>query len=97
MAKRKFVVPYVVLSHVDPGGSGSQEGGGSAQSTTDPFPCTFQDWLKLFGVDNTGDEEITLDDYGIWWLEQKFTLDQWKEAGNSEDDWDYDNWSDYLG
>ncbi len=36
--------------------------GGTGQSTTDPYACSFDDWMNLFASDVNGDGDINEDD-----------------------------------
>lgn len=47
----------------------------SGQSGFEPYPCTFQEWLKLFAEE--GYE--TYDDYVDWWEENFFEGDPYPE------------------
>lgn len=53
-------------------------GGGTAESTTDPFPCTYDEWWDMFGSDNNGDSQIDEKDFARWWSENNFTQADWE-------------------
>jgi hypothetical protein len=75
MAKKPGFRPLILGSSTP--GDDVVIGTGSGQSTTDPYPCTFADWQTMFENDNNYDEQITIDDYGIWWANQGFSLEMW--------------------
>ena len=83
MDKKKFSIPFVVLdSGLNPGGDASEGAGGSADTGFEPFPCSFADWQKSFAVDCyplEPDDKIDFDDYGQWWADNEFSLDDWKK------------------
>jgi hypothetical protein len=54
-------------------------GGGSGQSTTDPYPCSYKDWLTLFADDYDLDDDVDFDDYRTWWEENEFSEEEWDE------------------
>lgn len=62
-------------------------GGGSGQSTTDPFPCTYKEWQTMFEEDYDLDEDIDFDDYGTWWADNGFSLADWNSI-NPDTPWD---------
>ncbi len=89
MAKKFGFAPLILASSSE--GDGNVIGPGSGQSTTDPYPCSFADWRILFEDDNNHDEQITIDDYGIWWARQGYTLEMWNYYNP------YDPWNDAWG
>lgn len=79
MAKKKVFSPFVFLLDIedDP----TVIGGGTGQSTTDPFPCTFETWLSLFAADENGDTLMNEADYEIW-FKRLFGDDEWNKWNN---------------
>lgn len=79
MAKKMFINPFIVLSATP--GDDVVPGGGTGQTTTDPFPMAYGDeWKTMFGEDHDLDgEEGTFDDYGTWWADNSLGLDSWNE------------------
>ena len=75
MARKFGFAPLILASSSE--GDGTVIGPGSGQSTTDPYPCSFADWQVMFEFDYNLDESIGFDDYGTWWAQQHFTLEQW--------------------
>lgn len=70
----------------DPDPSGDDViGGGTGQSTTDPYPCSFADWQIMFAEDYDLDEDIDFDDYGQWWADNGFSEDDWAELNPGVD------------
>ena len=77
MAKKSFD-PFVLLLMPDPEPT-TVTGGGTGQSTTDPYPCSFADWQTMFGQDMDDDEDIDMNDYMLWWDGQGFSMEAWNE------------------
>lgn len=75
MANKKFVTPVVFLSGTP--GDEVETGGGTGQSTKDPFPCSYPDWQTMFEADYDFDEEINFNDYGQWWADNGFSEEDW--------------------
>lgn len=82
MNKKYFEYPFVLLTRGI--GEGEQPGSevGSAHGTTDP--CSWAFWYANFGVDFTGDGNITFADYQEWWRQNGFSLADWLACGNEE-------------
>ena len=85
MSKKWF---YPILFSQDTPGDDIVIGGGTGQTTTDPYPCSYDDWLVLFSddYDYDGDDTAgTRNDYRTWWewmmedYPDKFNEDNWKE------------------
>ncbi len=64
MAKKNFD-PFILLLMPTPEPT-TVIGGGTGQSTTDPYPCSFSDWQTLFGEDLDGNDKLEMNDYMIW-------------------------------
>lgn len=80
MDKKKFFIPFVVLDGgLNPGGDASEDAGGSGDTGFEPFPCSFADWQKSFAEDYDLDDDIDFDDYGQWWADNGFSLDEWEK------------------
>ena len=56
--------PFVLLTMPEPSPT-TVVGGGTGQSTTDPYACDFTDWMNLFAQDYN-DNGIDNDDYIHW-------------------------------
>lgn len=76
MAKKIGFMPKIILRDITPGDD-TVIGGGTGQSTTDPFPCDFADWQTMFAEDYDLDEDIDFNDYATWWEENEFSMDDW--------------------
>ena len=59
--------PFVLLMMPEPT-SDVVTGGGTGQSTTDPYACDFDDWMNLFASDVNGDGQTDFDDYRQWFI-----------------------------
>ena len=78
MAKKKYVVP-MLMNSTEPGDD-VVIGGGTGQSTTDPYPCTYAEWAVVFGGDDDLDETPgTFDDYKAWWEDNLFSQEDWEK------------------
>ena len=77
MAKNTFD-PFVLLMIPEPSPT-TVVGGGTGQSTTDPYPCSFQDWLTMYAQDLDDDDEFTMNDYMLWWESMGFDMTAWNE------------------
>ena len=88
MDKKYFAYPYILLTRGGIGEGGQPEPEvGSAHGTPDaPYPCSYANWVQLFGADLNWSDAIDFADYQIWWTNNHFTLDQWTAAGNSASD-----------
>jgi len=78
MAKKRSFVPGILFSMPTPQPT-TVVGGGTGQSTTDPFACDYDTWLSLFAVDYNGDG-FDHSDYRMW-FEESFgdeAEDLWK-------------------
>ena len=64
MAKKNFD-PFVLLLMPDPEPT-TVTGGGTGQSTTDPYACDFNDWMTMFASDLNNDGNMDETDYKIW-------------------------------
>lgn len=65
---RSFNTPWIHFNGMS-AGDDVVIGGGTGQSTTDPWPCSFEEWETMFCEDYNGDEEFTWEDYVAWWNE----------------------------
>ena len=86
MAKKKFLVPFIVAAGITPVDEDPEIGGGSADTTDEPYPCSFDDWFGPFGDDYNHDSSTNQDDYCQWWLNCGFTWEKWLEF-NAAGDW----------
>ena len=77
MAKRITFAPGILLTIPDPSPT-TVVGGGTGQSTTDTYACSYNDWLVMFADDLDDDDEYTMNDYMLWWDAQGFDMDAWK-------------------
>ena len=83
MAKKYGFDPFILLSGTP--GDDVVTGGGTGQSTTDPYPCDYDDWLAMFAVDydNNGFDE---NDYRQWFQNmfgsRPDAQDLWELCGN---------------
>ncbi len=59
--------PFVLLTMPEPSPT-TVVGGGTGQSTTDPYACDFTDWMNLFASDVNGDGQTNFDDYRQWFI-----------------------------
>ncbi len=75
MAKNNFD-PFVLMMIPEPSPT-TVVGGGTGQSTTDPYPCEYEEWLTLFAYDYTGDGNINKADYLAWF--QATFPDEWED------------------
>jgi hypothetical protein len=83
MARKNIFAPGILFTIPDPQPT-TVVGGGTGQSTTDPYPCSYSDWLILFSDDYDLDgTEGTRDDYMQWWNDNNFSMEAWK-AYNGE-------------
>ena len=73
---RSFNTPWIHFNGMS-AGDDVVIGGGTGQSTTDPYPCSFEDWKIMFEDDYDLDEDIDFDDYGTWWADQGFSIEDW--------------------
>ncbi len=87
MAKKNSFNPFIVLMMPTPEPT-TVIGGGTGQSTTDPYACDYNDWQNLFASDVNGDNEINEADYKLW-FQSMFADDPdegqewWEFYGNS--------------
>ncbi len=87
MAKKYGFDPFILLMMPTPEPT-TVTGGGTGQSTTDPYACDYNDWLNLFASDVNGDNEINEADYKLW-FQSMFADDPvegqewWEFYGNS--------------
>ena len=65
MAKKNIFAPGILFTIPDPQPT-TVVGGGTGQSTTDPYACDFADWMNLFASDLNNDNNIDEADYKIW-------------------------------
>ncbi len=82
MSNRKFVQPTVFtpgygLNGLNPGGDDDDTGIGSAQTSPDIRPVSFADWQTMFAVDMDSDGDEDEDDFYLWWVDKKFSPDDW--------------------
>lgn len=86
MAKKITFAPGILLTIPDPSPT-TVVGGGTGQSTTDPYACSFNDWMNLFASDVNGDGQTNEDDYRVW-FQNMFADDHeegqemWELCGN---------------
>lgn len=78
MEKKNTFAPGVLITFSEPQPT-TVVGGGTGQSTTNPFPCNFSTWQTLFSDDFTFDHEENFDDYMQWWYNNKFSMEAWDE------------------
>jgi len=79
MAKKKFSAPFLILSGLDNGGNDEVIGGGSGQSGQGSWLCDYDEWLIMYATDYDYDEEeFSFMDYGIWFLDNGGTPEQWE-------------------
>lgn len=97
MSKRRFVIPYILLSGgLNDGGEGGVIGGGTGQSgldLPDAAPCSYAAWVDSFfndDLDHLGDGPDAYD-FADWWMNCGFSRDDW-ETLNPDLPWD-----DYFG
>jgi hypothetical protein len=65
MAKKNIFAPGILFTIPDPQPT-TVVGGGTGQSTTDPYACSFGDWMNLFASDVNEDGQTNFADYKIW-------------------------------
>ena len=87
MAKNNFD-PFVLLMIPEPSPT-SVVGGGTGQSTTDEYACSYKDWQTMFARDVDEDGDIDEADYKAW-FQGMFTdpaegQEWWEFYGNSGD------------
>ena len=79
MAKKNIFAPGILFTIPDPQPT-TVIGGGTGQSTTDPYACSYADWQTMFAGDYDGDDVVgTMNDYMIWWANNNFGMDAWNE------------------
>ena len=87
MAKKTGFNPFIILSTMPTPEPTTVIGGGTGQSTTDPYACDYNDWMNLFATDynNNGFDE---DDYHHWFVLNFYDgdwdelQDLWELCGN---------------
>lgn len=79
MSKKRFNAPFIFFEGDNTPGDDVVIGGGTGQTTTDPFECTFAEWQTLFADDYDLDDDVDFDDYGQWWADNGFSEDAWDE------------------
>ena len=70
--KKKFYMPLIFVNGLVDEGSVSEEGGGTGQTTTDPYACDYNEWLIRFDDEENhagSDAPSEYEDY-VWWCEQ---------------------------
>lgn len=77
MAKKRFIAPFVLMSSTPT--DETEYGGGTGQTTTDPFPCSFADYQSMFEYDHDMDGDMDFDDYGQWWADNGFSVEVWEQ------------------
>ena len=97
MSKNKFGIPGILFSPTPTPGPTGVIGGGSNQGSQghNDLPMTFEAfcadtelWQFIDDMNENGDPGIAdWYDYGLWWSECNFTLDQWKALKYSEEDY----------
>lgn len=73
---------FPVINPLNDEGDSTVVGGGTGQDTTDdPYPCSFNDWMTLFQDNYDGDEDgiIDFEDYRTWWEDNEFSMEAWDE------------------
>lgn len=74
MSKKLFKSPFIFgLS----AGDDVVIGGGTGQTSTDIWACSFEEWQTMFGDDINKDGQIDFDDYRAWWI-NNFDEDTWE-------------------
>ncbi|GEM_PF-5206729 len=88
MSKKAFKLPYILGTGVTPTDD-VVIGGGTGQSGTDPVPCSYNAWLNSVwcGEYDLQEPSGTFDDYGTWWAENGFSMEEWVDCGNNASDW----------
>ena len=76
MAKTYFTFPKILFGGLGDIGDAT-EPAQTGQGSTDPFPCSFDDWQHVFGTDLNNDGNIDFNDYCLWWLNQGYSDDDW--------------------
>ena len=76
MAKKNIFAPGILFTIPDPSPT-TVVGGGTGQSTTDPYPCSFTDWQTLFEYDYDSDGDEDFDDYMQWWHDNGLSVEAW--------------------
>ena len=86
MAKKRSFVPGILFTMPTPT-PGTVVGGGTGQSTTDPYACSYADWLNLFAGEYDGQEGINENDYRIWFQglfkDHDEGQEMWELCGNT--------------
>lgn len=85
MAKKIGFKPSIILRDIGIPGDDVVIGGGTGQSTTDPFPCSYAEWQIMFIDDYDLDDDYDFDDYGQWWADNGFSLEDWVELNPDVD------------
>ena len=91
--KKSFAIPFILNSQS--GTKGGEIGGGTGQGGSDPIggAMSFVAWAQssywqTYDQDyGDGDGIADMEEYGLWWADCEFTLQQWLDAGNSQADW----------
>lgn len=77
MSKKLFKSPFILGLSIDDEGDDTVIGGGTGQSSTDIWACSFEDWMTMYGEDLNGDGYTDFNDYRKWWLDNEFDEDTW--------------------
>ena len=81
MAKRRFVMPTIILNSGWSGGDGGETGDGSGglpgPDDIDYTKCGYEEWLEWFPADNNLDDVIDFEDYRTWWIENELSEEDW--------------------
>ena len=86
MAKKRSFVPGILFTMPTPQPT-TVVGGGTGQSTTDPYACSYADWLNLFAYDYDGNG-FDENDYKTWFQnlyanDHEEGEEAWAACGNS--------------
>ena len=66
MDKKLFFSPVVLSGGGLTPEDGDETGHGTAQSTTDPYACDYDEWILMFEIDMNNDQLISYADYVLW-------------------------------
>ena len=96
MSKNKFGIPGILFNPTpSPVPGGNVIGGGTAQGGqgNNDLPMSYDDfcnnqqlWAFYDQQSNGTPNQADWDDYGMWWADCDYSLDQWKALGYSEED-----------
>ena len=74
-------------------------GGGTGQSTTDPYACSYEDWQTMFARDVDEDGDIDEADYKAWFQGMFTEADykQWFQSMFADDPDEGQEWWEFYG